>query len=393
MVFPLRPVPLSPNVGSSDEALRTEVMVPLDVWLCRDCGHIQLINIVSADMQYTNYRYTTHISRGLPEHFRTLFEDISLRFTPAARALIVEIGSNDGTVLRYFQESGQTVLGVDPAREIAERATASGIETWPTYFTTDLAGRIRAERGPATVVIANNVMANTDALDDMIGGVRDLLEEGGVFVFETQYGVDVFEKRLIDTIYHEHISYFNVKPLQALFARHGMELIDVQRIPVKGGSIRGTAQVVGGGRAVAASVAALIAEEAALGYHQPERFVQFTQEIEALREHIRKVVLDRLADGRRVAGYGASVGSVTLLHYLDLTAALDFIADDAPLGPALTGPGYSIPILPGENLLVRRPALTLVLAWRYAESIMARHQAYRADGGQFLIPLPTLDIR
>jgi SAM-dependent methyltransferase len=398
LAVPLAPVPCgSPNVGDATIAGNAsdarQLAVPLDVYLCAACGHLQLLDIVDPSLQYTTYRYTTSISLGLAEHFRTLVSDVMTRLAMPAGGLVVEIGSNDGTVLKLFKQSGMRVLGVDPAVEIARQATAAGVETLGTFFDLALARTIREQHGPANVIVANNVFANLDEPGSLLTGIRQLIAPDGIFVFETQYGVDVFDRMLIDTIYHEHISYFNVAPLQRFFGRHGMELIDVQRIATKGGSLRGVVQLAGGPRQVAPSVEALIGSEAKHGYDQIDRYQSFAQRINDLRSEVEALVAAHRAQNHVVAGYGASVGSVTLIHFFGLSDKLAFIADDHPLHDALSGPGYRIPVVAGDTLESRRPACVVILAWRYADPIIRKHERYLKQGGEFIIPQPTVEVR
>ena len=215
----------------------------------------------------------------------------------------------------------------------------------------------------------------------------------GIFVFETQYCVDVFENGLIDTIYHEHISYFNLTPLSIALRRHGLDIIHVRRIPTKGGSIRVTAAPIGAGRPVDPGVAALLAQERLLGYTDAAKYHAFAQAAEKLRARIRAALDDLVsAGGGHLAGYGASVGAITLLHWLGLTDRLSYIVDDKPLGDALSGPGYRIPIKPSSTLAADKPSATVLFAWRYADIILARNADYLAGGGRFVIPLPDLRI-
>lgn len=397
-VLPMRPIPIAtPNVdvavAGNEFAGMQESAVPLDLYRCLGCGHVQLLDVIDPAVQYNNFLYTTSISLGLPEHFRK-FADETLKATDLpAGGLVVEVGSNDGTLLRAFKERGMTVLGVDPARRIAERATASGVPTLPTFFTAQLAREIRLEHGPAAIVIANNTFANLDDLDDFAVALRELLAPDGVFVFETSYGADVVRKTLIDTIYHEHLSYFLATPLDAYFTRHGLDLIDIQRIWTKGGSIRGLVQRAGGPRGKSGSVAAMVADEKALGFDALTPFRALAVEVAALQAQVAALVAKRRAAGKRLAGYGASVGTVTLIQQFELGSVLDFIVDDKPLGEHLRGPGYQIPIVAPSALYERKPDTVLILAWRYADPIIAKHPNYLAEGGEFVIPLPKLVIR
>jgi predicted TPR repeat methyltransferase len=206
--------------------------------------------VINPEILYGNYLYQTSISLGLVEHFRTYAEEVVRQVAPVPNALVLDIGSNDGSLLKAFKDHGLRVLGVDPAREIARKATESGVETIADFFTAKLAREIRKKHGPAAIITANNVFANIDHLADVAAGIRELLAQDGVFVFETSYLLDVLQKSLLETFFHEHLCYFSVRPLEAFFRRNGMELFDVKRVATKGGSIRGFAQLGGGPRKV-----------------------------------------------------------------------------------------------------------------------------------------------
>jgi SAM-dependent methyltransferase len=397
-VVPLGETPIvTPNVDGSAAAAQFSglqgLSVPLGLYLCRDCRHLQLLDVVDPDVQYNSFNYTTSISLGLPEHFRKFADEVITGSGVAPGALVLEIGSNDGTLLRAFKECGMKVLGVDPARKIAAQATANGTKTLATFYTEKLAGEIRAEYGPAEVAIANNTFANLDDLADFAAAVRGSLSPTGVFVFETQYGADVVEKTLIDTVYHEHLSYFMAAPLERYFKRHGLELIDLQRIWTKGGSIRGTAQFAGGPRPRAASVDALIASEKRAGYDGMAPFRKLAANVAAVKKEVAQAVESRLKAGKRLAGYGASVGAVTLIQQFQLGKVLDFIADDKPLCEQIAGAGYRIPVLKSEAIYERKPDAIVVLAWRYTDPIVGKHPRFLASGGEFIVPLPKVSIR
>ncbi len=396
-VVPLREIPIvTPNVDARSAAAQFAgvqgLSVPLALYLCRSCGHLQLLDVIDPDVQYNNFRYTTSISLGLPEHFRKFADEVIAGVGTAPGARVIEVGSNDGTLLRAFKERGMKVLGIDPAQQIAARASESGVKTLPTFFTEKLAGEIRAEYGPADIVIANNTFANIDDLTDFAAAVRGILAPSGVFVFETSYGADVVLKTLIDTVYHEHLSYFMAAPLKRYFESHGMELIDIQRIWTKGGSIRGTVQLAGGTRAKP-SVEAMIAEEKRLGLDDVTPYRKLGADVAALQKEVAALIEARCAAGKRIAGYAASVGTVTLIQQFGLGSVLEFIADDKPLCEHLAGPDYRIPVVMPEVIYERKPDCIVILAWRYADAIIGKHQRYLKDGGEFIIPLPKVTLR
>lgn len=397
-VVSLREIPIvTPNVDARNASKQFAgvqgLSVPLGLYLCHGCGHLQLLDVVSPDVQYNNFRYTTSISLGLPEHFQKFADDVIGAVGVSSGALVVEVGSNDGTLLRAFKERGMKVLGIDPAQRIAAQATENGTKTLATFYTGGLAGEIRKEYGPAEIVIANNTFANLDNLADFAAAVRISLSPSGVFVFETQYGADVVEKTLIDTIYHEHLSYFMARPLDLYFSRHGMQLIDLQRIWTKGGSIRGTVQLAGGSRPRAASVDALIADEKRRGYDGMAPFRKLADDVTAVTKEVAELVAARKKAGKRIAGYGASVGTVTLIQQFQLGQALDFIADDKPLCEQVAGADYRIPVVKSEAIYERKPDSIVILAWRYTDPIIGKHQRFLDAGGEFIVPLPKASIR
>lgn len=389
---PLAATPLGDDFIPAERLEEVQPTYDLDIMVCGECGHAQLISVVSPEAIYEEYVYTTSVSIGLREHFDRYAEDVLSRIAPGAGSLVVEIGSNEGALLDAFQRRGLRVLGVDPAKEIARRACEAGVHTIGDYFCRSLAGRILEEHGKAAIVAANNVYANLDDLEDITSGIRDLLAPDGVFVFETSYFLDVVDKGLLDTVFHEHLSYFSVRPMRDFFARHGMEMIDVARVPTKGGSIRGTVQLAGGPRPVGDSIAASVAAEESAGIHTRSGLEAFTSRLERMKRDLHDVFDPAIAEGASVAGYGAAVGLTTLIYEFGLGETLGFLADDNPAKQGRFSPGYHIPVLPSDALLERRPDYVVVLAWRYADPIAARNQAYLDGGGKFIVPMPELRI-
>jgi SAM-dependent methyltransferase len=397
LVSPLAPMPIAtPNFRVPDAELNDPVFregVPLDLFLCDNCGALQILHVGNPEIQYRYYVYTTSISLGLRDHFAKLADEVIARLQLAPNSFVVELGSNDGSLLGFFKERGMRVLGCDPATEIAKKATANGIETIPDFFRDEIGARIKQERGPANLVIANNIIAIVDDMDAFAIGIRNVLAPNGVFVFETQYGVDVTEKNLLDTVYHEHLSYFNIKPLDIFFKRLKMQVIDVQNIWTKGGSIRVSVQLAGGPHKVSESVARFIADEERLGVDKSAYYRAFDERIAAIATELNEIADRCHAEGRQVAGYGISVGTTTLLPQFKLTKKIDFLVDDDPTkGTMLRGPGYDIPILPPQALYDRKPAVVVIFAWRYVDAIKAKHPNYFAAGGEFIVPLPDISV-
>ncbi len=391
-ILHLVPTPAADDYVPAERLNEVQEIYPLDLCLCHKCGHVQLLDVVSPEALFGNYIYLTASSPGLVEHFRQYAEQVLSRVGPAEGALAVDIGSNDGVLLRFFQEGGMSVLGVDPAREIARKATESGIETLPTFFTSELAHQIKKERGPAALVTANNVFAHAEDLADITEGIRGLLAPSGVFVFEVSYLVDMIQGMVFENVYHEHLCYHTVKPLEEFFGRHGMELIDVERIATKGGSLRGTAQLFGGPRRVSDSVSRFIMCEEDLGLHHAESFKAFATKIDSIKADLGSLLRDLIAEGQTIAGYGASATSTTLIYHFDLGDVMSFIVDDNPSRQGLFSPGFHIPVVAPEELYERKPDYVIVLAWRFSDLIFKKHQAFLPQGGHFILPLPKIEV-
>jgi hypothetical protein len=236
------------------------------------------------------------------------------------------------------------------------------------------------------------VFANVDNLGDFAAGIREMLAPDGVFVFETSYLLDVLAKMLIETFFHEHLSYFSVKPLQAYFRRHGMELFDVHRVPTKGGSIRGFVQLAGGGRPVKPAVAEQIAFEEQAGLGSPETYRACHERVKTIRNELHSRISDWKKQGKVIAGYGASVGVTTLLFQFDLGKLIEFLVDDNPVRHGLYSPGHHIPVLPSDALCARKADYVLGLAWAYLDPIRKKHQKFAAQGGRFVVPLPEVRV-
>jgi SAM-dependent methyltransferase len=394
LILGMTPTPPGDHYVSAAARSEPQPAYPLDLVMCATCGLAQLADVVDPELLYRDYIYNTSISLGLAQHFDRYAETVVGRTGTPAGSLVVDIGSNDGTLIRAFAARGMRVLGVDPAREQARRATEAGFETLPTFFSSALAADLRRDRGPASIVTANNVFANVDDLDDLMDGVRQLLAPDGVFVFETGYFPDLVRQRIIDNIYQEHLSYYSVKPLVRFFARHGLELVSVDHEPTKGGSIRGFARFAGrgSGQLGPGVLHDLVRDETEGGFDRPEALQAFAGGVERLRSELIALVADLRARGRTVAGYGASVGVTTLLYYFDMGQQLSFVVDDNPVRHGLFSPGQHIPVLASDALYDRKPDDVLLLAWRYADPIVSRHEAFRKAGGRFIVPLPEISV-
>jgi len=392
LVLPIKASSLADAFIPASRLNEPQERYPLDVFLCKDCSHAQIVDVVDPRILFSNYLYFTSVSLGLVAHFQKYADDIVKRLALAKNSLVIDIGSNEGALLKDFKTHGLRVLGVDAAQNIAAKANAEGIETLADFFTLDLARRIKKQHGPAAIVTANNVFAHSDILPEMADGIRELLAPDGVFVFEVVYLVDVIRNLTFDTIYHEHLCIHSVKPFEIFFRQHGMELFDVQRIPTKGGSIRGFVQLAGGPNPISPSVAQLIKLEKEVGCDRPVAFQQLNATLEQIKTELVSFLKKMKQEGKRIAGYGASATVTTLMHHFELGDLIDFIIDDDKTRQGLFSPGFHIPVVSAAALAERKPDYVVVLAWQYAKPIIQKNQAYIQQGGHFVIPMPKLEI-
>ena len=371
--------------------IKEEKRYPLDVYFCRMCNLVQLLDVVAEDeLFHGEYAYFSSASAPLVEHFKSYAEDLKKDFLQK-NDLVVDIGSNDGILLQFFTGTYR-VLGIEPSSNVAEIARSKGIETIDGFFTVEMAGKIVEKYGKAKIVTANNVFAHIDDIDEIVSAVQTLLTDDGVFVSESHYLLDLIEKREFDTVYHEHLCYYSVKPLIHLFERFGMEVFDVRRVGVHGGSIRVYARKKSG-KPRNPSVEILLKLEEEAGLHSIERFSGFQKEVEAIREKLVSLVRGFRKEGKTVTAYGAPAKGNTLLNFCGFTADdLKYVTDTTPQKIGLLTPGSHIPVVSPEILATETPDYILLLAWNYREFILKKEKALRERGAKFIIPIPEVEI-
>lgn len=391
-VVDLDPIPLSEAYSTDRELARSAPRFPIDVYMCADCGHVQQLDIIDSENLWDSYTYYSGQAKGMPEHFQQMADKFITATNPPADALVFDIGSNDGSLLKPFQQKGFRVLGIDPATGVARRANEAGIETICDFMSVDIARKIRAEHGPADIICAFNVFAHADDLGAMVDSVGELLAPNGLFFFEAQYLMDIIDGVLIATIFHEHMSHHSVKPMVDFLDRHGLELIAAERSPIQHGSLIGTVQLKGGRRPVESSVQELLDLEKSRQLAELSTFQDFNDKVKDLRQKTAKLIVDWKSDGKTIAGYGAARSGPTLIAQMGLKGALDFIVDDHPekVGKFETGDG--IAVVPTEQLTQRMPDYTVILAWVHAQKIIDSNQEYLQKGGHFVVLCPSTRV-
>jgi len=391
-VFHLTPTPPEDRFVSKDQVLVPQDVYPLDLALCEACGYVHLPYVLRPEISYPDYIYVTKVTLGLRNHYQEYADEILAMIQPLKSSLMIDLGSNDGSMLEAFKKRGMKVLGVEPAQAIGKAANDAGIPTIVDFFSDSVAEQIIRQHGKASIVTANYMYANIDDLVAFTNNVNKLLTEDGVFVVQTGYHPEQMKVKMFDYIYHEHFSYFTLKVLRYLFARCGLELIDAQKTPAKGGSIRTMAQLAGGRRPVSESVTEIIREEETAGMERTDIYFEFAAEIERAKNEMSDLLHKLKATGKRMVGYGASHSTTTLTYHFGLAQFMEYLVDDNPIKNGLYSPGYHLPVYSTQKLYEDKPIYVIVLAWQYQEPIIARNKQFSEQGGTFIVPLPKLRV-
>jgi len=388
-VLHLTPTPPANAFVTEAEKDKEQVAYPLDVYRCGDCRHLQLLDIVDPKALFSHYVYVSSTSPVMVGYLYDQCAAIVRRLGLKPGDLVVEIGSNDGTMLRFFKKAGMRVLGVDPAANVVP--SAGDIETVVDFFNADVGRRIRETHGPAKTVCAYNVCAHIDDLRGVIEGVRALLAPDGQFVLEVGYLLDVYCKTLFDTIYHEHVDFHHVGPLKRFFADCGLKLLHVERSDIQGGALVGYVGAADSGED--ASVGELIALEHEAGLHRTDTYRRWGQMIRQRGEELTALLGGLKSRGKSIAAYGAPAKATTLMYHFGLDRSLiEYIVDDNPIKQGMYTPGLHVPVFAPQALYGHKPDYVVLLAWNFAESIVAKHSRYAGNDSRFILPLPNLAL-
>jgi SAM-dependent methyltransferase len=392
VVLDLGEMPLANAILNEEDLARPEPRYPLALAYCPQCWLVQITETVSPELLFREYTYFSSVSDAFVEHSRVMAERLIEQRGLGAGSLVIELASNDGYLLQHYARAGVPILGIDPARNIAEVATARGVPTLAEFFTRDLADELARSGRTADVVHANNVIAHVPDLNGFVAGIAHLLKAAGVAVIETPYLRELVERLEFDTIYHEHLFYHSLTALSRVFGRNGLQVVDVERIPVHGGSLRVFA-MRSGAQEPSEAVASLLAEELEVGLCSAEYYATFAGRVETLGRELRALLTDLRSQGHSVAAYGAAAKGAVLLNAFDLGPDLiSFVADRSPHKQGHLMPGVHIPIVGADQLVVRNPEECLLLAWNFADEILAQQAEYRRLGGRFIIPVPKLRL-
>jgi len=365
-------------------------LFPLEVFHCDSCGLVQLGNAVDPNLMFKEYTYTSGVSTAFKKHLHEFAAYLVKRFDLKENDLVIDIASNDGTLLDGFKKFGIKVLGVEPSNT-ADIAIKNNIPTINDFFNEEVANRIEQDFGKAKIITATNVFAHVDKLDSFMKGIKKILHENGSFVSESQYLYDIVTKLEYDTIYHEHLRYYGLKQLIFLFNKYEMDVFDAERIEAQGGSIRAFACFKNKFK-ILPSIQKIVKNEDDIKISSLDTMKEFARRIEDNKNKLRSLLQQLKAEGKTIVGIGAPARSSTVLNYCQIGPDfLDFVAEKSQLKIGKLTPGTHIKVVDDDELSKVNPDYALLLSWHLKESIIPKIR----DGGfkgKLIIPLPNVEI-
>jgi SAM-dependent methyltransferase len=385
--------PLSNAFLKADQLARAEAFYPLHAYVCHHCFLVQLEEFESPQEIFSDYAYFSSYSDTWLDHARRYTEMMIRRFGFGPQSKVIEIASNDGYLLQYFRDRGVPVLGIEPARNVARVAEEKGIPTEVAFFGVASARKLVAAGTRADLLLGNNVLAHVPDLNDFVAGMKIVLGAEGVITMEFPHLQRLIEENQFDTIYHEHFSYFSFLSVEQVFARHGLRLFDVEELPTHGGSLRiyGTHAE----RAVPASarVGELLDRERRIGLDRLATYHAFAEKVRETKRRLLEFLIEAKRAGKTVVGYGAPAKGNTLLNYCGIRDDfIDFTVDRSPHKQNLFLPGTHIPICHPDRINDVKPDYLLILPWNLKDEIMGQMAHIRGWGGQFVAPIPSVQV-
>src|SRR5437773_1002944 len=386
--------PLCESYLPAEALNQVERFYPLHAYVCERCFLVQVEQYVSPEAIFTEYAYFSSFSDSWLAHAKAYVDMIASRLGLSGTSRVIELGSNDGYLLQYFVAKGLPVLGVEPARNVAEAAQARGVPTLVSMFGRQTARELQARGLQADLLIGNNVLAQVPVVNDFVAGMKLLLKPGGVITMEFPHLLKLMQENQFDTIYHEHFSYFSLLTAEKIFAAHGLRVFDVEELWTHGGSLRLYAcHAADAARPTLPSVGALIGRERDEGLHRLAAYDSFAEQVKETKRKLLAFLIEAKRAGKRIVGYGAPGKGNTLLNYCGIrTDFLDYTVDRNPYKHGKYTPGTHIPIFHPDRISETKPDYIFILPWNLRHEIMGQLDYAREWGAQFVVPIPKVTV-
>ena len=366
-----------------------EFKCPLSLARCPRCGLIHLSHVVPPDLMFAHYLYVSSTTQTFKKHFAEYAKSAKKRLQKKEDVLAVDVGSNDGLLLSCYRDEGMRIVGVDPAKNLAEEANEKGLTTLCDYFGEKSVQTILKNHGKADIISANNVFAHIDDIHNVLTSVNQLLSEKGILIIEFPYLVTMIEEMLFDMVYHEHLSYIAINPLQTVLNDFKLEIFAIEEVASHGGSLRVFIQKQGAGYTISKEVGKFKSEEIKKGYMDQAIYNEFSKRVAQVKEKLTQFVQDAKSKGKTIAGYGAPAKSTTIISFCGFNPSqISYIVDDNPLKQNRLSPGARIPIVSSQALKENPTDYIIIFAWNFAEEIVKKLEPLRKKGVKFIVPLP-----
>ncbi|MBI5065250.1 sugar nucleotide-binding protein [Candidatus Woesearchaeota archaeon] len=388
-------MPLVNSYVKQEQLHREDQRFPLKIRFCKDCSLSQLSIVVNPEIMYKNYFYRSSVSKTFTNHCFEFAKQSVENFKLSQNDLVVDIASNDGCALGEFKKFGVKILGIDPAENLAKIANEKGVPTLPKFWNEETAKEVLDKYGEASLINASNVFAHVHDLDSFLRGTNYLLKGSGVFTIEVPYMLNFVNKTEFDTTYHEHLSYFLVKPLTVLFKKHNLEIFNIEKFTIHGGSMRVYVKKESDKtlKVNKDSIKWLLELEEDLGLHDISTYLEFSKDVERIKSDLSGLLTKLKKQGKTIAAYGASAKGTVLLNYCGIGKDLiNYVVDDTPEKQGTYTPGQHVPIVNSSMLSEQKPDYLLLLAWNFAEELMNKTQDYKNKGGKYIVPIPSVRV-
>ena len=379
------------NAFLRKDQIAKEKRYDLSVGFCPNCYLVQLMKTVDPSVLFSDYVYFSSVTQSIVDHSKKTADYLIKRFNLTTKSLVLEIGSNDGVHLQFYKNQGIKILGIDPAQNIARKTNEKGIPTIADFFSEKLAVKLVSDKQvEADIVYGANVFAHVPDIVDFLKGVKKVLKKKGVAIFEFPYLKGLLENKF-DTIYHEHVFYYSAIAVRNLFQYADLELVDIEEVPMQGGSLRVFASHPEK-FPISSKVTRMIANEKKAGFERLETYELMNARVTKLKKELLNYLKHLKKEGKRIAGYSAPAKGNILLNFFGLRKYLDYIVDKAPAKQGLYTPGTHFLVYPPSQIDQERPDFLLILCWNIADEVMKQYTDYKQKGGKFIIPIPRVTI-